>query len=285
MSEAESIRVIHHSIAADDGPLLAATLYRPAQPLERLLLINNAMGTSQSFYADFARGMAERGFTVMTWDYRGTGQSTLDKAERRKIELWQWGALDADAIMRWLIRQFPAQPLTVLGHSLGGQIVGLSPTAEDIAGFIGVCAQSAYAPLWPGLASLKMRLNWRMLVPLAARLRGELPLGDGVPKRVALDWARAARRPGYLIDYYGPAGHNYYADVSGPSLWFSFSDDTLAPKRAVEALQAFYPNAQPMTEHHVRPAEIGLEHIGHFGYFRPGAARLWDETAEWLRGV
>jgi len=66
-------------IQARDGHRLGATLFRPASSNGRALQIYAAAGVKQEYYGEFAAYLSERGFTVLTFDYRGIGRSGLDK--------------------------------------------------------------------------------------------------------------------------------------------------------------------------------------------------------------
>jgi predicted alpha/beta hydrolase len=33
----------------------------------------------------------------------------------------------------------------------------------------------------------------------------------------------------------------------------------------------------------VEPADFGLKSIGHFGYFKRGSERLWQDTLNWIQ--
>ena len=62
-------------LTARDGYRLGATLFRPAASNGRAVMIMAATGVPQEYYAKFAAFLAERGFTVLTFDYRGIGRS------------------------------------------------------------------------------------------------------------------------------------------------------------------------------------------------------------------
>ncbi len=64
--------------------------------------------------------------------------------------------------------------------------------------------------------------------------------------------------------------------------WSGSSDDGYAPRAAAEALRAFYPSAKGEL-HEVHPDALGVERIGHFGFFRdPFRDTLWKDAADWL---
>jgi predicted alpha/beta hydrolase len=49
-----------------------------------------AMGTTQKYYAAFARWLARQGFLVVTFDYRGTGQSRTGNLREFKADILDW---------------------------------------------------------------------------------------------------------------------------------------------------------------------------------------------------
>ncbi|MFL6651943.1 MAG: hypothetical protein ACJ8J7_11735, partial [Sulfurifustaceae bacterium] len=63
---------------------------------------------------------------------------------------------------------------------------------------------------------------------------------------------------------------------------YSFADDIHAPRAAVENLIGRYENA-PKELIHVRPDELHVRGVGHFGFFREQfRASLWAASVEWL---
>ena len=75
---------------ARDGYRLAGTLYRPASPNRRAVLIQAATGVRQEYYGKFAAYLAARGFSALTFDYRlrpGIVQSSNALALMRAIGL------------------------------------------------------------------------------------------------------------------------------------------------------------------------------------------------------
>lgn len=62
-------------LAAADGEMLAAYRFDPPGAAKASVVIAPAMAISQSFYANFAAWLAGQGYTVWTFDYRGTGES------------------------------------------------------------------------------------------------------------------------------------------------------------------------------------------------------------------
>ncbi len=62
-------------LPAEDGFLLAATIYMPRGPKLQAVLINSAAAVPRKIYKGLASYIAARGCVVMTYDYRGIGGS------------------------------------------------------------------------------------------------------------------------------------------------------------------------------------------------------------------
>jgi predicted alpha/beta hydrolase len=98
---------------------------------------------------------------------------------------------------------------------------------------------------------------------------------------VATEWARWCRHPEYLAGYY-PEAHRRFARFDSPSLFYSMTDDALAPEAAVRSLLEALPSH---TVHHrrIRPEELGVRDVGHFGFFRGDfSGTLWREARQFL---
>ena len=135
-------------IEALDGFPLAATRFAPRTSRGIALIISSAMAVPQTYYAEFARAAAERGFDVLTYDYRGTGSSRPAPHERSlrgmRATASDWMRLDFEGVHRWARRELEPQRVAVVGHSFGGNAFGLAPSAHCIdAGPAGHVAEEA----------------------------------------------------------------------------------------------------------------------------------------------
>jgi predicted alpha/beta hydrolase len=266
------------TLKAEDGCAIGATVYGGS---ERAVLVMPATGVPQSYYAKYAGYLAERGFAVLTFDYRGIGRSRNGSLRESNARMRDWALLDAAAAWRFL----GARPKLVVGHSFGGQALGLLPEPARIAAALLVGSQSGYWRNWPPLGRLWMWPVTHFLLPGVARLHGYFPgsrfgFGEDLPRGVAIEWASWCRNPTYLVGALG--AEQAYAQVQARIRAYAISDDAFAPLRAVQALAELYPAARWETRR-LAPREIGAAHIGHFGFFRERfRASLWRESADWL---
>lgn len=275
------------SLQTHDGYTLAGTLFEPEQASRQVVLINSAMGVKRGYYAAFAQYLSQRGFVTLIYDYRGIGDSRNGTLKALRTSILDWAARDQTAAFEWLRARYPDGTISVVGHSLGGQIIGLMPHGKQVNKLLAVGSQAGYWRLWDGVQRARVALLWFVFIPTLSRLMGHFPsqrlgLGEDLPAGVALDWGRGGRRPRYLLDLYGGTSDDHYATVGANIRLLSFEDDEYAPRRAVEALRSFYPNAD--SEHlHVRPSDLNVPKIGHFSFFRPSFRdTLWADSAAWL---
>ena len=99
------------------------------------------MGVPRTYYADFSAWLAEQGYTVRTFDYRGIADSSTTKLPGSTIRMQDWGELDIDAILADTVDYCEKAPVFLLGHSCGGQLFGLAKHSEQLAGLILVGSQ------------------------------------------------------------------------------------------------------------------------------------------------
>jgi len=266
------------TLTARDGHRLGATLYGSGTSA---VLIMPATGVPQSYYAKFAAYLGGRGFKVLTFDYRGIGRSLEGGIRRVRARMQDWGALDGAAAFEFL----DARRVAVVGHSFGGQALGLLPDPERISAALLVGAQSGYWRNWPLLGRAWMWPATHIGLPGVAHLLGYFPgarlgFGEDLPAGVALQWASWCRHPRYLVGALGVEAA--YARVRAPLRAYAIADDPFAPLSAVHALAKLYPKARWETCT-VAPRDVGVKSLGHFGFFRERFRdSLWREAADWL---
>ena len=273
------------AIETSDGVHLGATLFRPRGTARRAIAIQGATGVKQTYYAGFAAYLAERGFGVVTYDYRGIGRSKPATLKGYGATMRDWAERDVPAAFDFLEHALPQARLMAIGHSFGGQIYGLLPQRERIAAALLVGAQSGYWRHWRGVRRLAMWAFTYVAIPAVTRLQGyaaasRIGMGEDLPAGVALDWVRWCRHPEYVVGVLG--AHVDYARFRAPLRIVAASDDRYAPLEAVEALLKLYPSVRGEIRR-VTPRDIGARRIGHFGFFREQFRdTLWREAADWL---
>lgn len=269
---------------AADGHELAVTRFAPRGAAAGTMLIAGAMGVRQDFYAPFAAACAESGLHALTFDYRGMGWSRRGSLRGFDTDVSLWADRDLNAMLHEARRAAPSAPLYVLGHSLGGQILGIAPDNAMVDAAVTVSAGSGYYKHNDRMP-MQVRLLWFGAIPLLTPLFGYFPgkalrmVGD-LPLGVARQWRAWCLHPEYLLRE-GDRARDAFQRVESPILGYSFEDDDLITRPAIDHLHSFYRKAA-VERRHVSP-EAG-QRIGHFGFFSERSREtLWRDTLAWLR--
>ena len=274
------------SITAADGYRLAARFFRvqEGQIARGAVLIAPAMGVPQRFYEPLARFLVTQGFHVLSFDFRGMGLSRRGSLRAVDATIESWAQLDATAAMEALAARTDELPLTWLGHSLGGQIVPFVDEARRararVQKIVTVATGSGY---WrENSPALRRRVwfFWYAAVPLTTPLLGYFPgarlgmVGD-LPRGVITQWRRWCLDRGYAVGAEGERVAKLFDAVDTPLTSLSFTDDEMMSAENVASIHGSYTQASPRLVRLV-PRDVGVDKIGHFGFFRRDMEPLWD---------
>lgn len=270
------------TVTAADGQVLSATVFDAAAS-DTVVLINSATAVPRGFYRRFASFLQSHGWSAVTYDYRGIGGSAPRSLRGFDAAMRDWALLDMSAMVDWIANEFSPARFFVVGHSVGGQTLGLIENANRIDAMVGVSAQSGYWSVQGGRERNRVRFIVTVAMPVLCRLVGYFPWswfarGADLPKGVALEWAAWCRKPNYLLDDESLPLDNY-RKFTAPVLALSIDDDDWGTSQAVDDMMRAYRN---VTRRHIRPADYGLTRLQHLGFFREGAEPIWRDTIEWL---
>jgi predicted alpha/beta hydrolase len=283
---------------AADGYLLAATLFLPIRAKRHAVLINSATAVPRKIYRGFASYLARRGCAVLTYDYRGIGDSRQEAMVGYnkpkslvgfKASMSDWAALDITAAVAWMRERYPNLPLHYVGHSFGGQALGLLPNNTEISRALLVAAQAAH---WRLMASPERYRVYAMLNYVGApltRLLGYAPGWSGIsqdlPRDVFLQWVRWVMSKRYLLDDPDLKALENFPRYPGALRALCLFDDHWATRPAVELLCSAFTSINPeiLT---ITPDDVGAKRIGHFGFFRAEHRdTLWRGASEWIEAT
>lgn len=287
------------SFDALDGTPLEGTLLEPEGAPHTALLINSGTGIPQRFYGRFARHAAGRGFAVLTYDYRGIGASAPESLKGYRARYRDWGQQDIPGALAFLSESFPDLPLTALGHSTGGQQLGLAENVSRVRAALFVAVSTGYWRGMPLRYKILSLILWKLYMPLATRVLGYAPSskigwGENLPTGVAREWGDWCLEHDYLAAYLDgsgrrrsfdgqPFGPQYYEQATFPLRGYYPTDDPIATRANVPPMLGLYKNAEVETRW-VSPEDLGVKEIGHLGLFRPRiGGELWDEALDWLQ--
>lgn len=244
--------------AAGDGPVLVTW---------------PALGVPAARYRRFAEAMRASGFTVVTGDYRGQGDSRLAITRASRFGYPHLAGEDMRGVVEEVRRRARGRPVFLVCHSLGGQLAAALEAGHP-GSFDGLVLAAAGTPHW------RTYPGWTRLIPIlapnvlagVARVRGVLHPGrHGLGRQSATlvaDWARMARTGSWA------AGGHALPSREFPLLAVSFDGDSLAPPGAVDALYRLFP-AATVTRRHLRQPP------GHAAWLREPQP-LADIVLTWL---
>ncbi|RIW13382.1 alpha/beta fold hydrolase [Algoriphagus lacus] len=236
-----------------------------------VLIISPATGVKQSFYHPFANYLNENGITVITFDFHGIGESLADSIKTVSTSASEWGVHDLESVIEFSKVRFSLSKIFVLGHSIGGQLLGFAKSSVDLEKIILIGSQSGYWGFWKGSEKLKMWATWHVLFPALLKIYRYFPAKsfsrmEDLPKEVGLQWSKWCRSPDYFLEEFNE-DVLYFKSIVTRVTCISIEDDKFAPIDAVNWLADRFSKAQ-IKRVHLDPYDFGYKSIGHFGIFK-----------------
>jgi predicted alpha/beta hydrolase len=270
-----------------DGRELAAHWF-PAAQRRAVVMISGGTGFPQTFYFKLASYAADRGYDALVYDFRGMGASAPANLATEPTRMSDWGLLDMRAALAAAATRAQGLPLATLGHSVGGQFLGLLKNHALARAHVQIATSVGYWRWEHAPFKYLAWWFWRVHGPAMLALKGYIPTGGGwaglpLPRGVYEEWRRWCLRP----DHFGPdlatyLSDNVFSEIRAPLLSVGFTDDSIATHRTVTELHKFFPNAAREARWY-SPADAGSKRIGHEGFF---ATRhrdtLWRPVFDWL---
>ncbi|SHL55721.1 alpha/beta hydrolase family protein [Roseibium suaedae] len=263
---------------------LAGLIYRPLGASRGLILLNGATGVPQSFYRHFAAWAArEHGFMVLTYDYRGFGQSGSGSLRGNPATMADWGVLDQAAAFDFAEEIEPSLPLWIVGHSLGGLMLDFQRNSPRLERVITVGAGMAHLADHP-LSYLPLVLAfWYGPGPLSVLALRYLPgrhlgVGEDLPAGVYWQWRKWCTTRGFYQKDLGtilpmPRQEELNADVK----LVTMSDDKMVPPVAVWRY-ADRLKARSVSRSLLTATDFGLGRIGHIEVFSRSRSAVWPSV-------
>lgn len=268
-------------IKAKDGYELSLTLHEPTKMPIGFIQINSGTGIKQSFYRHFAKYLAEKGYITVTFDYRGIGKSKPKTLKGFEANNFQWGELDMTAVLDWGIKNYPNLEKIVIGHSMGGQLIGTMKNADKINKTFLIASGTGFWKDMPK-SNLKMLMPflWYAYIPFTTAFCGygsakKIKQGENLPKGVALQWRNWCINKNYWdSDFNKETNKSSFQNLTGSLKSILFLDDKIISQKANSKLLQYYSNAS-IEENIISPNEVGIDSIGHFGFFSSKSEKLW----------
>ena len=277
---------VDRTINALDGHGLASTHFCGSNPDGPVVLINSGTAIPRRFYRHFAAYIAERGASVViTYDYRGIGDSWPDEGRKFYYLMSDWARLDFPAVVDWAQENHPDQSLHVIGHSFGGQVMGLSERIEHVDKAITIAALSGH---WRQMAIPERYRVYSMMylaAPVLGRIYGYIPgrfgLGEDMGFAAFSEWAGWCANENYFFDDPALPETEHFAKLNCPLLVVGLDDDTWARPQLIDHLNGHFTMAEH-TRWQFSQEDAGGP-VGHFNFFKSKFERnLWKPAIDWL---
>lgn len=280
------------SVECADGFTLGGHRWTPGRPDEgplRVVIVTAATGVRATYYHRYAAFLAEAGFHVITFDYRGIGESRPDRLRGMRCRWQDWGRLDFDAVVAHVRSQWPDAEIAVVGHSVGGVVPLWADRSVEITRMLTVGGQYNWWRDWAPSARRTFLWRWKVVTPVLALVCGYVPakrLGwmEDVPRGVAWECAWRRRR---MEDNYPrrerPGVRATAAAIDASVLAVAPTDDDYGTVAALRRPLDYLPDA-PRIQVMIPPAALGHDAIGHFGLFHSRHRDdFWPMSVRWLR--
>ena len=189
------------SFPASDGYLLTGTCYTPSQ-IKAQLLVACATGVPQAFYRRFAEYMIQYQYQVLCFDYRGVAKSAPKRLKGFQMSYLDWGKLDLAGAIAYFKRE--QMPLFMVGHSYGGQALGLAPNHAQVTALYCFGTGAGWHGYMPLKEKIKVQFVWNLIFPPMVALAGYLPwsklnMGADLPLGVYQEWRKWCKNPTYFF--------------------------------------------------------------------------------------
>lgn len=272
-------------LTAADGYHLTATL-RGAECAGPLTVLAPATAVPARFYARFAEYLSQHGRPVLTFDYRGQGESAPPSLKGFEGRFRDWGILDIPAAIAWADGAYPGRPLHWVGHSFGGFGLGLAHNNARVDRLFAFASMSADVRMMPLSARLK---TWPQFFAgtMIARTLGYLPAGlvgtEALPKHAMLEWYRFCTTKEFVFGVKDLPETRHFATIRAPVRLSFAEDDGWVSRRGIEHMLTRISTNPDRTIWQISRTEAHGQPLGHVGFFRSTHREtLWPKALAWL---
>lgn len=268
-----------------DGSTTDLQVHRTASPDAGVVLCLPAMGVRGDYYRTLARTLTEHGCHVVLADHRGTGRSSVRASRRVSFGYAELLETELPAVVDSVCKEFGADRIALVGHSLGGQLGLLFGAVSDrVSHTVLVASGSSWFRRVPGIGGAGRLLGLQLILVttlLWGYLPGWFPFAGREARRLVRDWGHEGLTGRYRVSH---STIDYEAALAGstvPALFITFPGDWYVPGACASHLASKLRSAH-VSERRIPAQSLGLSRTDHFRW----AARPHEvvrEVVEWLR--
>lgn len=268
-----------------DNVKLVGQLIESRGEAKAIVLLNPGTATKTSFYMPFANFLAENGFHVLLWNYRGFGESRSGSLAGSTYTYAQIGKFDIPSVIEKAKSLYPDLPLYCVGHSAGGQQLGLAYNFDLVDKFIAVAVSGGHFSYMPFGYRIKANFFFRFFAPITSMIFRYVPAGkmdfmEDLPSGLAKEWGDWCKEREYFFSpkFYGKTIPEGTAkNFKMPIHVFTADDDEISTKRNVENFWKNVHSSGGIQFTWYKSLESPQKKITHFGYFKKANRYIWED--------
>lgn len=261
------------TITAADGYALSALYARPVGESVGTIILSSATGVKKEFYINFSRFLVQNGYNILLYDYRGIGESAPADLKTSNSYMHEWGTLDMNAALNYLVHEKGLTDIIWVGHSVGTQLVGFIEHRQHIRKVISINAAFGHWRYFPFPIKWLIWGLWFFIGPLMVKVYGygamkKIGWGENLSRNMMKEWREWCLSRNYFTGMLKrKLGTDRFYDFTIPITAVYISDDYIANDKTVPLMMKFFPNS-PQEILKLPVAEHTPHKVGHTGIFR-----------------
>jgi len=260
-------------IVTDDGYPLSGLFLEPLHHPMGTIIISAATGVKKEFYINFGKFLRDNGYRVLLYDYRGIGGSAPADMKSSTNYMHEWGTLDMNAVLNYMVIKKGCSGIIWLGHSIGAQLVGFLGNKHHVRKVIAINAAVGYWGYFPYPMKMMIWILWNIASPVMIKLYGhgvmkKIGWGENLPPNALLEWRSWCMSKTYYMDFLKKEiRSDRFYNFTIPITAIYTSDDYIANDRSAPLMMQFFPNA-PCRLIKLDVHKYTEQKVGHTGLFR-----------------
>jgi predicted alpha/beta hydrolase len=260
-------------ITAADGYQLSALYSTPAGKTTNAIILSSATGIKKEFYINFARFLVQNGYNVLLYDYRGIGQSAPNNLKTSCSYMHEWGTMDMNAVLDFMVNEKEFTDIIWVGHSVGAQLMGFLEHREHVKKVIAISSALGYWGYFPFPVKWLIWGLWYFIGPLMVKVYGygamqKIGWGENLSRNMMKEWREWCLSKNYFTGLLQEKLHaDKFYQFTTPITAVYISDDYIANDKTVPLMMKFFPNA-PQEILKIQVEQYTKFKVGHTGIFR-----------------
>jgi predicted alpha/beta hydrolase len=260
-------------ITAADGYQLSALYSTPVGKTTGAIILSSATGIKKEFYINFTRFLVQNGYNVLLYDYRGIGQSAPNNLKTSCSYMHEWGTMDMNAVLDFMVHEKGFTDIIWVGHSVGAQLVGFLEHREHVKKVVAISSALGYWGYFPFPVKWLIWSLWYFIGPLMVKVYGygamqKIGWGENLSRNMMKEWREWCLSKNYFTGLLQEKLHmDKFYQFTTPISAVYISDDYIANDKTVPLMMKFFPNA-PQEILKIQVEQYTKFKVGHTGIFR-----------------